>query len=427
VRAQPRPALAALAGLLALSCSASLDLDRARRVLRPPRQPEVPRLVEAGSDLPAPEGLRATSGELRAVPLQWDPLLTPRVAGYAVERAEASVGPFVRIGAVAGSATTVFVDAGASRDGATLFYRVRPYAASGALGARPSAVASGTTAPPPEPPSGFRAFSRQPRSVPLAWEASPDPTVGGYVLERSPSAGGPFARLADLPGRHSTVFVDRDLGDLRVFHYRVAAYNRAGGMGRFSASVRAVTKPDPLPPAGLRVAEQRLGVNRLAWEPNVEPDVVAYRLLRLRGASRELLAELPADRTSAEDRGVGADEPVAYSVVAVDRDGLESQPAQPLPVTSVGYGLVASVRPDGVHLGWDARRSEGFRRAWVFRHGWLRAETLGSTEQGAWIDSDVDPGARYRYSVVLERADGTRGPGSSAVEILVPRGKGLVR
>jgi fibronectin type 3 domain-containing protein len=429
VRRPPGSRLAALAGLLACAaCSASLDLDRARRVLRAPRPLEVPPLVEAGADLPAPEGLRATSGELRSVPLQWDPLLTPRVAGYAVERADAAEGPFVRIAAVAGNATTVYVDGGASRDGATLFYRVRPYAATGALGARPSAVASGTTAPAPEPPSGFRAWSRQPRSVPLAWEASPDPTVGGYVLERSPAAGGPYARLADLPGRHSTVYVDRDLGDLRVFHYRLAAYNRAGGMGRFSASVRAVTKPDPLPPAGLRVAAQRLGANRLAWEPNVETDVVAYRLLRLRGGSRELLAELPAGKTSAEDPGVGADEPVAYSVVAVDRDGLASQPAQPLPVTSVGYDLVASVRPDGgVRLGWDARRDEGFQRAWVFRHGWLRTETLGSTEQAEWIDREVEPGARYRYSVELERADGTRGPVSSPVEILVPRGKGLVR
>jgi fibronectin type 3 domain-containing protein len=415
-------------GLLALAaCSASLDVDRARRVLRPPRPPEVPPLVEAAADLPAPEGLRATSGELRAVPLQWDPLLTPRVAGYAVERAASPDGTFVRIGALIGNAETAFVDGGADRDGSTLYYRVRPFAASGALGARASAIASGTTAPPPEPPSGIRAYSRQPRSVPLAWEASPDPTVGGYVVERSPAANGPFTRLADLTGRHSTVYVDRNLGDLRVFHYRVAATNRAGGIGRFSAAVRAVTKPDPLPPAGLRVAGQKLGANRLAWEPNVEADVVAYRLHRVRGASRELLAELPAAETSAEDLAVAADERVAYTVVAVDRDGLASQPARPLAVTSVGYGLVARVQPDGVHLGWDARRGEGFRRAWVLRHGWMRTVTLGSTEQATWIDRDVAPGARYRYSVVLERADGTRGPGSSPVEILVPRGKSTVR
>ena len=70
-----------VACLLLCACSASLDLDRARRVLRPEHEPELPKLVEVAAELPAPEGLRAASGELRAVPLQWDPLLAPGVGG----------------------------------------------------------------------------------------------------------------------------------------------------------------------------------------------------------------------------------------------------------------------------------------------------------------------------------------------------------
>ncbi len=422
-----RLALLLCACLLSPACAASLDVDRARRVLRPERSPAVPPLVEAAADLPAPEGLRATSGELRAVPLQWDPLLTPGVAGYAIERAALADGPFVRIGAVVGNAVPAYLDDDADQDGATLFYRVRPFAPTGALGARASGVVAGTTAPAPVPPSGIRAYSHQPRAVPLAWEPSADPSVGGYVVERSPAARGPFELLAELEGRHATVYVDRGLGDLRVFYYRVAAVNRKGGRGPTSDSVRAVTKPDPLPPAGLRLAGQKLGANRLAWEPNVEVDVTAYRFYRVRGGSRELLAELPAAETSAVDPGVGADEPAVYSVIAVDRDGLDSEPAVPLRVRSVGYGLAASARPDGVHLAWDPRPAEGFRGARVFRHGRVRTRELGASEDGTWVDREVEPGTRYRYSVVLERPDGTRAPESSPVEILVPRGNTLVR
>jgi len=417
-----RRALAGTACLLALAaCSASLDVDRARRVLRPERPPAVPPLVEAGADLPAPEGLRATSGELRAVPLQWDPLLTPAVAGYAIERGLAEAGPFVRIGVVAGNATCAYLDDDADDDAATLFYRVRPFAPTGALGAKTSSVVPATTAPAPAPPTGVRAYSHQPRAVPLAWEASPDPTVGGYVVERSPAARGPFERLAELRGRHSSVYVDRGLGDLRVFYYRVAAVNRKGGRGPSSDAVRAVTKPDPLPPAGLRLAGQKLGANRLAWEPNVEPDVTAYRLFRVREGSRELIAELPSEQTSAVDPAVGADERTAYSVIAVDRDGLDSEPAAPLAVTSAGYGLVASARPDGVHLAWDPRPAEGFRGAHVLRHGLLRTLELGRSENGNFVDREVEAGSRYRYSVVLERSDGKPAPPSSPVEIVVPR------
>lgn len=433
-RRGPAAATAGLAaGLLLSGCTTSLDVDYARRLLRPARTPALPALVEEAVDLPAPEGLRAASGELRAVPLQWDPLLTPRVGGYAIERAGDAEGPFTRIGAVAGNAETSFVDRGgadASRpapgsaigDAATLFYRVRPFTASGGLGALASAVVSATTAPAPAQPGGLRAYSHQPRSVPLAWDPSTDPTVGGYVVERSPTSHGPFLQITELPGRHATVYVDRGLGDLRVFWYRVAATNHAGALGAPSEAVRAVTKPEPLPPAGLRLAGQTLGSNRLAWEPNVEADVTGYRLYRVRNGARERLAELPASATEADAPGVLADERAAYTVMAVDRDGLRSAPAEPLVVQSVGYGLAASVHPDGVHLRWDPRPAEGWQRARVLRHGWLRTPVLGVTEAGTWIDREVQAGGRYRYSVVLERGDGTPGPASAPVEIAVPRG-----
>jgi hypothetical protein len=223
------------------------------------------------------------------------------------------------------------------------------------------------------------------------------------------------------------VYVDRGVGDLRVFYYRVSAVNRKGGRGPGSEPVRAVTKPDPLPPAGLRLAGQGLGANRLAWDANVEPDIIAYRFYRVRGGSRELLTELPETETEALDRGVGADEPAVYSVIAVDRDGLDSQPAVPLEVHSVGYGLAASVRADGVVLTWAPRRDEGFARGRVYRHGLVRSVELGTSGDGTFVDRDVDPGSRYRYSVVLERPDGTRGPPSSPVEIDVPRGKTPIR
>ena len=90
--------------------------------------------------------------------------------------------------------------------------------------------------------------------MPLSWRAATDERIKGYVIERSPTSSGPFEPIAEIDGRHQTVYVDRGLGDLRVFYYRVASVNVAGGRGEFSAPVRAVTKPDPLPPIGLRVA-----------------------------------------------------------------------------------------------------------------------------------------------------------------------------
>lgn len=422
--------------LLALAaCTSTLDVDRARRWLEPPAEPRVPKLAtEATAELPAPEGLRATSGELRQVALRWDPMLSEQVAGYAIERSAAREGPFERIGAVAGRANTVWVDDGGNRsgsdaptahggldDGETLFYRVRAFSSAGELGRNVSPVAAATTAPAPDPPEGLRAYSMQPREVPLSWQPSPDYQVVGYVVERSPTSRGPFAPLAEIEGRHRTAYVDRGLGDLRVFYYRVLSVNGAGGRGAPSEPVRAVTKPEPLPPLGLAVASRRLGENELTWQPNVERDLSAYRLLRIRADGRSaLVATLPPTTTKAVDSDVSANEHVSYSLVAVDDDGLVSMHSEPVEVDSVGYELSATLRSDGVHLAWNPRTDEGFTGARVFAWGALHQTELGRVSGGSFVHSPVKPGHTYRYTVVLERSDGRPAPPSAPVEITVP-------
>jgi len=279
-----------------------------------------------------------------------------------------------------------------------------------------------TTAPPPDPPEDLRAYSRQPRAVPLSWRASDDLNVVGYRVERSPTASGPFELLAKIDGRHQTIYVDRGLGDLRVFYYRVVAVNAEGGLGEATDPVRAVTKPEPLPPIGLRILAQSLGANQVTWEPNVEEDIAGYRLYRnLEGEdSPALVASLAADETTATDAAVGAGQRVSYALVAIDRDGLESDSSDPIDVESERYELSATVRPDGVHLEWKDRSNEGFRGGHVFRTALLQNKNLGFSLENRFVDREVRPGSTYRYTVVLERLNQTLAPRSAPVEISIP-------
>ncbi len=110
--------------------------------------PEVPEFAaEPAADLQAPEGLRATSGELRMVPLTWEPLFFGDVGGYVVERASERDGRFEQLARISERLTTTYLDretvpadplvsaapdseaihgeSVASEDGITWFYRVR--------------------------------------------------------------------------------------------------------------------------------------------------------------------------------------------------------------------------------------------------------------------------------------------------------------
>jgi fibronectin type 3 domain-containing protein len=389
-----------------------------------PPEEHPPVVAQPASSLPAPEGLRAHSGEYRSISLQWDPLLSGHVGGYRLERADQREGPYLPVATVWGRGEIASADRGGDPplgDSDTRYYRIRAFDRAGRLSENVSEVVVGTTAPLPDPPTGLRAYSRQPREVPLAWEPADDPRVAGYRVERSPSPEGPFETIAELDGRHASAYVDRGLGDLRVFFYRVAARNLGGATGPPSLPVRAVTKPEPLPPLGLRLSDQRLGVNLLAWEPNVEHDLAEYRLYRVvPNEPPRLVASVPADRTEARDASVAAGGEVTYALVAVDRDGLESRPSESIDVTGVDYGLRAEALPDGVHLHWDPRTAEGFVRARIEREGWLGRRALGTSDTGAFVDRAVEPGQVYTYVAVLERQGDEEAPPSRPVSVEVP-------
>ncbi len=374
------------------------------------------------ANVPAPDGLRATSGVLRAVPLKWDPMLRSDVAGYLVERAAVRDGPFGRAARIEGRLLTAYLDR-SEADGETIFYRVRSYTPEGRISVAPSDVISATTALPPAAPEHLRAYSYQPRQVPLSWETSRDTTAAGYVVYRSPSWRGPFERLAALEGRHTTVHRDSRLESLRVFYYRVTARNIHGVEGPPSEPVRAVTKPEPLPPIGLRVVKLGLGVNRLSWEPNVETDITEYRLLRStadRGPTR-VVASVPAEAMVAEDDSIGTAEFASYTLVAVDGDGLESDSSLRVGVQSEDYGLSARAEPDGIHLAWNPRPDEGFHGARIMRRHRFGRTELAFVRSDRYVDGDVQPGAHYRYVVILERPDSSQAPPSAPIEIDTPK------
>lgn len=422
-----RATLLALAAGASLGCASSLDLGDVREKLTPLGPVPAPELSrDPNIALGGVEGLRAQSGELRAIPLRWDASREPEVAGYVVERAPSADGPFAYLSTLGDRFQTVYVDygrdlapkrthglaGGGLAHGETYYYRVRAFDRGGRIAAAASPVVSGTTARKPAPPGGLQAYSHLPRRVALRWLPASDPNVTGYVVSRSPSPSGVYAELERIEGRHQTVFVDRELPDLGVFYYRVASVDAAGGVGDPSRAERAVTKGEPLPPSGLRVAAQTIGANTLAWEANVESDLRGYRLLRKRRVAKEyeIVAELGASATRATDLAVAPGETVTYSLVALDSDDLQSAASDPIEIAGVAYDVSAEATSEGVRISWNPAAQAGFRETRVLRGG----EDVGRSASASYLDADGEPGDRY--ALIGIRPDGGEAPKSKEVE-----------
>jgi fibronectin type 3 domain-containing protein len=410
----------------AVGCATSLDLADVRDAVGPLGPQAAPELSsDPNTALDAVEGLRATSGELRAIPLRWDASREPEVAGYVVERSASADGPFAYISTLADRFQTVYVDTG--RDlapkrtlglaggglahGDTYYYRVRAFDRGGRIASVPATVVSGTTAAKPEPPSGVQAYSHLPRRVALRWLPAENANVTGYVVSRSPSPSGVYAEIARIEGRHQTVYVDRELPDLGVFYYRVASVDAVGGVGDPSGAERAVTKGEPLPPTGLRIAAQTIGANTLAWNANVEPDLRGYRLLRKRAGAKdpEIAAELGASTTQFTDLAVAPGETISYRLIALDSDDLRSGPSDPIEIAGIAYDPSAEATGSGVQLSWSPAAQSGFEATRVLRNG----NEIARATRASHFDPDGKPGDRY--ALIGLRHDGSEAPKSKEV------------
>ncbi len=180
-----------------------------------------------------PDGLtaKASEGEVR---LAWSPpaLLVdgstpPGPLGYELLRGSSAEGPFAPV-TPDPIATTGFTDHGLTNE-QTYYYAVRAVRVdpSGRARSEPSQVVAATPVKltPPFPPTNLVAVPSE-TAVRLAWQASPEPDVAGYVIYRASAPGADFVRLTPTPITRTT-YTDRSVERGRTYSYVVTAVDRA--------------------------------------------------------------------------------------------------------------------------------------------------------------------------------------------------------
>ncbi len=185
-----------------------------------------------------------------------------------------------------------------------------------ALKARPAGPS--IPAQPPAAPTNFRGEPLSATSLQLTWTDNANDETG-YQLDRW--EGGSYVRLANLPA-NTTAYEDKGLTPETEYRYRLRSVNSSSGSAwvEATANTPAGSIDPPAAPTNFRGEPLSATSLQLTWTDNANNET-GYQLDRLEGGSYVRLANLPANSTSYEDKGLTIETDYQYRLRSVNSGG----------------------------------------------------------------------------------------------------------
>ncbi|MFH1980707.1 MAG: fibronectin type III domain-containing protein [Pseudomonadota bacterium] len=279
-------------------------------------------------------------GLLRQIQIRWQPV--EKVSGYHIYRSLDGLS-WERITSNNGQDKARHTDKNGLEDGRDYRYQVTAFDDKGE--SSPSNVILARTKDLPQPPAGVAGKSGMVKSVALSWQPIADPDVGGYNIYRGTQPQR-LERIDTVRGNTKSTYMDKgsgfkSLADGTDYYYSVESYNQYKALGGISPPILATTKPRPLAVAGLSANAAATEIV-VSWQPNPEKDIAAYVVYRSKDqGSWSKYSTIPGDQTRMADADLKPETQYRYRVVAVDADGLESDPSDS---GSVASPLVVPVK-----------------------------------------------------------------------------------
>jgi len=274
------------------------------------------------------------------VKLLWN-MCTEEVRGYKLYRSTEREGEYITIKTIDNQNTNNYLDKGTKdslfssfseggslKDNTTYYYKITSYNKVD-VESMPSSIVSAITKPRPAIPSGFGGESLHVKEIPLFWQPNPEDDIAKYHIFRSSGDENKFSEITSVEG--VTSYVDKGLQDGLEYRYKMTAEDKDSLISDFSDTITIKTKPKPRAPTGL-TAQHEEGKIVLTWSNNTESDITSYNIFE-----KGFLGPRKVDTVKEPQFSVVSPKPGKskdYTVTAVDKDGLESKPSQP--VTVVG-------------------------------------------------------------------------------------------
>ncbi|MBU2913036.1 fibronectin type III domain-containing protein [Reichenbachiella agariperforans] len=187
---------------------------------------------------------------------------------------------------------------------------------------------------PPAMPMGLKGKISEKGIVSLAWEENTEEDMRGYKVYKSNYANDGFIELLGEMTEQSMLQDSIALNNLtETIYYRVKAFDIRMNPSEFS-EILELKKPDLIPPVApvfTNIKNDSLGI-LVQWEQSPSEDVEMHLLYRkgIEELDWSLVYTQEKGLTFYLDKQAVHNMRYAYTLIAVDDDGLESVPAKPI-------------------------------------------------------------------------------------------------
>ena len=271
-------------------------------------------------------------------------------------------------------------------------------------------------------------------TIKLTWLAPKDADLDHIDIYRSVKIEGPFEKINPTEiSKVQSTFIDTSRVVLKSPYYMVATVDTAGN-SNFSVKLRGFLRDTiaPAPPVGLKGTIDSLGVVRLTWDTNLEPDLEGYYIYYANQIDHQFinLTGYPVRNNAYIDTVTlkTLTEHVYYKVTAADQfnhisrfseaieikrpDTIPPSPAQIIDYTIEDQTLILNIQGS---LSKDAANQEVYRK--LLPSGeW---ELLGALNGNKFIDKSVSPQATYQYRMKTMDDDGNQAKDHEALTITI--------
>ncbi len=366
--------------------------------------------------------------DITSAAFEWKPVEDLRVTGYYVYRdTPGGEDPQLhRIATVDSRYATHFVDSDLKPNG-HYQYRFSTFTASGS-----ESVGSETmvieTLPMIAPISFFQSVGNMPRSAKLLWRPHPNGKINSYVIERQEANDQKWNKIATITGRLNAEYIDRDLKDGQVYHYRVKAVTFDNLVTDPSETAKVVTKPLPPEIKAITATTNLPRAITLSWEATPISDLAHYNIYRSTSPSGSFSYHVKLETTNFTDTINEDGKFYFYKITAVDKDGLESPLSSVAvqgstlskPQTPIAYE--GKVVGGAVELQWKSgdTRIVNYTVVKTTKTSWISRESvdINNITGTTFRDADIKPNTHYLYEIIGVDTNGIRSLPTEAIELI---------